>query len=320
MGEKALQVPQRRIISSGISWPRFRASARKTLRKPQFWFGLTMLVPTLAWYFLFAFRPIFMAFRIAFQRYNLLNPAMSRFVGLDNFRQLLQTDLLLIAVRNTVVWSVLAFSIGIPFALFVAFLLTNVKHGRNFYQGLIYLPCVVSLVAISLLFRMLLDPQVGQVNQILTLLGLPNSAFLNGPDSALITCVMIGIWKGIGGTVIILTAGMLNIPQELQDAALVDGASGWKRFRFVTLPLMAHTLLLVTILMAIGTLQEFTAPFILTGGGPGNATFTYNMLLYNQAFQSMRFGVATAAALLQFAVIIVISLGQLKLLRPNWSY
>jgi ABC-type sugar transport system permease subunit len=106
----------------------------------------------------------------------------------------------------------------------------------------------------------------------------------------------------------------------LLDAALVDGAAGWTRFWRVTLPLMAHTLLLITILTAIGSLQEFTAPFVLTAGGPGNATFTYNMFLYNQAFLNMRFGVATAAALLQFAVIIIISVGQLKLLRPKWSY
>jgi ABC-type sugar transport system permease subunit len=319
MSEKVLKYP---LASASVlnGWPKTRHTLVKALRKPQFWFGVTMLTPTMIWYVIFAFRPIYMAFRIAFQQYNLLDPALSRWVGLDNFRQLLQTDLVFVAIRNTLMWSVLAFSLGIPIALAIAVLLTSVKRGRNFYQGLIYLPCVVSLVAVSLLFRMLLDPQVGQANQILTLLHLPNSKFLNGPDTALITCVLIGIWKGIGGTVIILTAGMLNIPQELQDAAVVDGAGGWTRFRWITLPLMAHTLLLVTVLMAIGTLQEFTAPFVMTGGGPGYATFTFNMLLYNQAFQNMRFGVATAAALLQFALIIGISVGQLKLLRPKWSY
>jgi ABC-type sugar transport system permease subunit len=196
----------------------------------------------------------------------------------------------------------------------------SVVRGRNLYQGLIFLPVVVSLVAVLLLFRMLMDPEVGQFNQVLHLLHLPELRWLSAMETALPTSVAIGVWKGIGGTVIILTAGMLNIPMELYDAAMVDGVNWWSRFWKMTLPLLGHTLLLVTILMAIGALQEFTLPFVLTGGGPGTATYTYNMLLYGEAFTNMRFGIASAAALLQFAVIVLISLGQLKLLRPRWSY
>jgi ABC-type sugar transport system permease subunit len=325
MGESSLQDmgSALRPAARAASVPtlqRLQIGTRKALRRPQFWFGLVVLIPSLIWYWTFAYRPILDAFPIAVKNYKIVDPAHSPFVGLNNFTYLFRNPVLTDAVKNTVQWSLLTFAIAIPFALFVAVCLTSVERGRNVYQGLIFLPVVVSLVAIALLFRMLMDPEIGQLNQILRTLHLPESKWLSGQNSALLTCVMIGVWKGVGGTVIILTAGMMNIPSELYDAAMVDGVNWWSRFWQVTLPLLAHTLLLITVLTAIGTLQEFTAPFVLTGGGPGRATFTYNMLIYNEAFQSMRFGTATAAALLQFVVIVAISIAQLKLLRPKWSY
>ncbi len=309
------------VPAVGVSaFQRLRIGTRKALRKPQFRFGLAVLVPTFIWYWIFSYRPILDAFPIAVKQYRVLNPAQSPFVGLNNFRSLFQNPIFADSVKNTIYWSLLTFAIAIPFALFVSVCLTSVNRGRNFYQGMIFLPVVVSLVAVALLFRMLMDPEIGQFNQILRALHLPESRWLSDSSTALITCVLIGIWKGIGGTVIILTAGMLNVPSELYDAAMVDGVNWWTRFWKVTLPLIAHTLLLITVLTAIGTLQEFTAPFVLTNGGPGRATFTYNMLIYNEAFQNMRFGTATAAALMQFVVIVTISIAQLKLLRPKWSY
>jgi ABC-type sugar transport system permease subunit len=278
------------------------------------------IVPTLVYYAIFSFGPILRAFPIAMQTYLLLDPGRSPFVGFANFKALFANPLFLTAMTNTLLWAGLHFVMALPLALLLSTCLVSVVRGRNLYQGLIFLPVVVSLVAVLLLFRMLMDPEVGQFNQVLHLLHLPELRWLSAMETALPTAVAIGVWKGIGGTVIILTAGMLNIPMELYDAAMVDGVNWWSRFWKVTLPLLGHTLLLVTILMAIGALQEFTLPFVLTGGGPGTATYTYNMLLYGEAFTNMRFGIASAAALLQFAVIVLISLGQLKLLRPRWSY
>jgi multiple sugar transport system permease protein len=294
--------------------------ARKTLRRPQFWFGFSLLVPTFVWYWIFAYQPILQAFRLAVVKYQNLDPAASRFVGLDNFRQLFEHPLFFISIRNTLTWTVLAFILMIPLSLFIAVCLANVRRGRNVYQGLIFLPVVISLVAVLLMFRMLMDPEVGQFNQILRALGLPESQWLSDTSSVMLTSVSIGVWKSIGSYVVILTAGLLGIPQEIYDAALVDGANEWQRFWRITLPLLGHTLVLVTVLLAIGSLQEFTLPFILTNGGPGNATFLYNMLIYGEAFTDLRFGTATAAALLQFVFILFVSVLQLKFLRPTWSY
>jgi multiple sugar transport system permease protein len=298
----------------------WRYTLRKTLRRPQFWFGFTMLLPTLIWYWFFSYRPIIQAFRLSVVRYRILDPAASKFVGLDNFSTLFEHPLFWISVQNTLTWAVLAFLLMIPISMGIAVCLANIRRGRNLYQGLIFLPVVVSLVAVILMFRMLMDSEVGQFNQILRSLHLPESKWLASTSSALPTAVGIGVWKSLGFYVVILTAGLMGIPQELYDAALVDGANEWHRFWSITLPLIGHTLVLVTVLLAIGALQEFTLPYILTNGGPGNATYLYNLLIYSEAFTDLRFGTATAAALLQFFFILIISVLQLKLLRPSWSY
>jgi multiple sugar transport system permease protein len=293
---------------------------QKTLRRPQFWFGFILLLPTLLWYWFFAYRPIINAFRLAVVRYQILDPAASPFVGLDNFSRLFDHPLFFISVRNTLTWALLSFVLMIPISMGISVCLANIRRGRNLYQGLIFLPVVVSIVAVLLMFRMLMDPEIGQFNQILRSLGLPGLDWLSNSTTALPTSVGIGVWKGMGFYVVILTAGIMGIPKELYDAALVDGANEWQRFWRITLPLLGHTLVLVTVLLAIGSLQEFTLPFILTGGGPGNATYLYNLHIYGEAFTDLRFGTATAAALLQFFFILIISVLQLRFLRPRWSY
>jgi multiple sugar transport system permease protein len=119
---------------------------------------------------------------------------------------------------------------------------------------------------------------------------------------------------------LLLAAGMKNIPAEIHDAARVDGTNGWQQFWQITLPLIAPVLLLLVVLMSIGALQEYTGVVVLTNGGPGTATYVVNLLIIQEAFSNMRFGIAAAAAVIEFAVIFLISMVEIKLLRPNWSY
>jgi ABC-type sugar transport system permease subunit len=298
----------------------FSTRLRRTLRYPQFWFGLIVLLPTILYYCVFAFFPILRGLWLAVVDYDFITRQSSHFVGLDNFYSLSLNPLLLIAARNTVLLGALEFCVSLPLALAIATCLVNVRRGMQFYQSAIFLPVVVSLVAVSLLFRFLLDPDVGAFNSILRSLHLPTSRWLSSPSSALATLAAIDIWKGLGFGVVLLTAGMLNIPTELYDAARVDGVNEWQRFRYMTLPLLSHTLALVMVLGVIGSLQVYTSPTVLTQGGPGTSTLVYNMLIVQEGFTNFRFGVAAAAAVLQFAVIFVISVIQLKLLRPKWSY
>jgi ABC-type sugar transport system permease subunit len=226
------------------------------------------------------------------------------------------------SVRNTFSWAFMLCLAMLPLSLFVAVLIVSVKseRRRGLYQSVIFVPYISSLVAVSLLFIIILDPEVGAINRLLRSLGIPGSRWLNGTDSAMPTVALVGTWKGLGYYVVLFMAGLLNIPAELYDAALVDGANSWQRFWKVTIPLLSNTVLFVSVMFVIVALQEFTLPQVLTGGGPGDATMMYNMLIYDEAFVDVRFGTASAAAIMEFAVILVMTLVQFKILRPKWQY
>lgn len=292
----------------------------KTLRKPQFQFGAVVLIPILIWYAVFVFWSVIQGFRLALIHYRIVDPSRSRFVGLDNFRYLFNDPLFPVALKNSIAWGILGIVIGIPLALAISLCLVNVKRGRNLYQTLIFVPVVLSLVSVVLLIKVLFDPQIGPVNQVLSALHLPTSLWLTSSDTALPTSVGIGVWKGLGVTIVILTAGLLNIPTEVNDAARVDGAGAFGRFWHITLPLLQPTLNLILILAVIGGLQEFTLPQVLTGGGPDNATYLLNIYIYNMAFTDLQFSQAAAAALVEFAITLALTLLTLRLTRVKWSY
>jgi len=300
--------------------PSLAASVRRTVRRPQFWCGALILVPTFAWYVAFSYFPIARGLWLAVVDYDFLTRANRGFVGLENFRQLFLNPLLFIALRNTAVLAAVQFVFMIPLGLLLATCLVNVRRWMHIYQAAIFLPVVMSLVAISLLFRFLMDPDVGIFNSLLSAVGLPTSKWLSSPDTALLTLAGIDVWKGLGFTTVLLTAGMLNISSELYDAARVDGVNEWQRFRYMTLPLLAHTLVLVMVLYAISSLQVYTSVYIMTSGGPGTATYVLNLLIVQEAFNNFRFGAAAAAACIQLAVIFLITVIQLRLISPKWSY
>jgi multiple sugar transport system permease protein len=294
------------------------ATVAKVLRKPQFWFGLIVLLPILAWYAWFEFGPLLRAFWMASVRYDLMDPAASPFIGLKNFQQVFSYQLFWVSVERTVTFSVLVYLGTLPLGVFVSMCLVSVARGRSLYQFVIYLPVVVSYVAIALLFKMLMDPQTGQFNQILAALGLPTSKWITGPNSALPSIAMIDVWKGLGFHVVIITAGLLGIPEEMYDASKVDGASAWHRFRYVTIPLLGNTLLLESVILVMGTLQAFTNAEVI--GCAGNSCFWISRLVYTEAFTNMRFGFATASAFVLFVFILVLTIVQIRVLKPDWQY
>jgi multiple sugar transport system permease protein len=181
-------------------------------------------------------------------------------------------------------------------------------------------PVVLSLVSVIVLVNYMLDPSIGPIDRFLAALHLPTSTFMAGTNTALATLVGFAIWKGWGVTVVILTAGLLNIPAELMDAAAVDGTNAWTRFWRVTLPLLQPTLNLIIVLGVIGSLQEYTIPRVMTNGGPDNATYLVNMYIYDTGIGSLQFGQAAAASLVEFAITLFLTLVVLRALQLRWSY
>jgi len=301
-----------------------RQALRKTLRKPQFWFGLAILGPTFVWYAVFAFGPILRAFQLSTLSYQVLHPGRSLFVGFDNFTTIFADPDFFPSLGRSLMWTALMALFVLPLSLGVSVCLASVARGRQIYQAIIFLPVVISVIAVALLFSILLDPQSGLVDTVLSALHLPTSQFLNNSSSALPTSVGIGAWKSLGFSVVILTAGLLNIPSDLDEAARIDGANDWQRFWRMTMPLLGHTLTLVTVLLVIGAVQEFTLPTVLYGNlsspGPDNSVLLLNLYIYREAFSNLRFGTASAAALVEFGIILLFSLIQIRVLRPKWSY
>lgn len=294
---------------------------RKTLRRPQFWFGLAVLLPGIAWYAIFAFYPVLRSFTMAFTNYNFLDASKTRFVGFENFVTVTQHALFPIATKNTLIYAAELWLFTFPTAFAIALALVNINRGRNVFQFTIFIPVVVSLVAMSLFFKQLFDPDTGAVNALLHMVGLPESKWLTSPKTALVTVALVDSWKILGSYMVLLTAGLLNIPPEFYDAAKVDGANAWQTFTRVTIPLLAHVLVLIVTMLLIAGLQVFVSATLLPlqPGGPAYATTVLSIWLFNEAFNNWRFGFASAITIVLFLIVFIVSLVQLRI-RPNWEY
>ena len=290
-----------------------RLPFRKVLRRPQFWFGLAVLLPSLAWFGYVAFWPIVRGLWLSLDHYQPVNPSMSRFAGFSNFNLLFTDPTFWTAVKNTLEYAFLVYAVSIPLGLLLAWAITTVKRGSRVYPFIVFLPPVVSLVAVSLLFRMLMDPQSGVFNEMLRALHLPTSQWIFGPGSALYSVVLVAVWQGVGISVLLFAAAMIAVSGSLYEAARVDGANTWQLFRHVTVPGIKPTITLVSVLTLIGGLQVYATPVVL-GPGPGNSTLMLNQFIVEQ-FQSFNLGLACAAAVCLFAMVLLLTLIQLRILR-----
>lgn len=292
------------------------SAVRKVLRRPQFWVGGIVLVITFAWYGTFVFAPMVKTLTMSFQRYRVLNPAASPFVGFSNFTNLFVYDRFWIAVGNTALYTLLLYVFSLPLSLLLAWCLAKVTHGRRAYQFIVFLPVVVSLVAVSMLFRMIMNPDTGTLNRILVALHLPRSQWIYGSDSALYSVVLVDVWKSLGFYVLLLTAAILAVPRELEEAARIDGAGHWRIFWHVILPSIMPTLSAVSVITVINGMQVYITPTVL-GPGPGTSTLMINQFIVGEAFTSFNFSNAAAVSVLLFLLMLIVTLVQLWLLRTK---
>lgn len=288
----------------------------RVLKRPQFRLGAGVLIIAFGWYAIFVFGPVLRGFAISVQEFSILDPSSSPFVGLENFRALFGYDRFWISVGNTVVYTVVKYLIEVPLSLLLAWCITSVSRGRRFFEFVVFLPVVVSLVAISMLFRMLMNPDSGIFNKILGTLSLPTSRWIFGEESALASVVLVDVWKGLGFYVVLLAAAMLAVPKEQQEAALIDGASAWRVFRHVTIPSIMPTLALVSILTIHNGLSVYVTPVVL-GPGPGTSTLLMNQFIVDTAFESFDMSLATAGSLVLFVFVLILTALQLRITRSK---
>jgi multiple sugar transport system permease protein len=237
------------------------------------------------------------------------------FVGFDNFSRALSDPNVISSFMTTIAYAVGSLVVGIVLGLVLAVILNQALPGRALFRALLLIPYLTSIAIVGLMWRNMLDPQVGILNRVLDMVGLPGQNWLNTAPLAVI--IGITVWSSVGYTMVLFLAGLQGIPEVYYEAARVDGASPWRRFFSITLPLLAPTTAFVSIVGVIAALQQFALPYIVTGGGPGNATSLYAFRVFNVAFNDSDFGYASALSFLLLIVILVLSLVQLRVSRSG---
>jgi multiple sugar transport system permease protein len=279
------------------------------------------LAPALVVIGVFFFVPVVAAFALSVTDYDLYaiaNPANAQFVGLANYAQLIRTPLFWTALRNTFYFA----AVGAPLSLLVALvaaLLVNAKLVRfkGFFRAAYFAPFVTTLVAVAIVWKYLYQPQYGLINAALAKLGIGPIDWLGDPHWAMPAIILLAVWRNFGYNMLIFIAGLQRIPMQLYEAAELDGAGAWARFRHITLPLLAPTFVFVGVITAIGYFQLFSEPYVMTGGGPLKSTLSMVLYMYEEGFRWWRLGSAAAIAFVLFAVILACTLLQLRVQRET---
>lgn len=275
--------------------------------------GYILATPALVVFVIFMFIPIAMTFWYSLHRYS--GFGRMRWLGLDNYKNILQDDTFWKAVVNTILYTAITVPIGIACGLGAALLLNRAMPGRALFRALFYVPVVISGVASGIIFLRLFDPIIGIVNQLLGTVGLPTVNWQGSGTAALISVVIVTTWQGIGFGMVVYLAGLQGIPGELYEAGLVDGAVRWNRFRYITWPLLRPTTFFLLIYSVIGSFQVFDVVYVLTRGGPGTSTTFLVQYAYDQGFNQRRQGYAAAIGVILYVIVLAFTLVQWRVQR-----
>lgn len=271
--------------------------------------GWLFLTPALSLIGLFFVVPTLAAFVLSltdFDIYAIGDPSTVRFVGFGNYTRLLGDPLFWKVVGNTLYYAlgtgILSVGLGLAVALAVN---SRLARFKGFYRTIFFAPWTASLVAVAVVWRYLYQPRQGLLAMALQNFGLPDIDWLGDVRFAMPAIILLGVWKSFGYNVVLFIAGLHNIPGSLYEAAEIDGASAWQRFRYITLPMLKPTFVLVGTVTAIGNLQVFAEPYVMTrGGNPLDSTLTLVMWMYKEGFRWWNLGQAAAISFLLFALVL----------------
>ncbi len=265
--------------------------------------GLIFISPWVLGFLAWIVYPLVSSLYYSFTRYDLLRPPI--FIGLKNYTDLFTNDPhFRVVIPNTLYYV----GLGVPLSVITAFLLASLLNTRivwrPLFRAIFFFPSIVPAAVIAMVWGYLLNPQFGAINAVLKGLGLPAIPFLTNPGLAKPTLILIGMW-GCGYSMVLFLATLQNVPRELYEAATVDGANGVQQFFNITIPFCSPVVLFTLVTGLIGGFQDFTLPWLLTGGGPSESTEFYALHLYRNAFRYLRMGKASAMAWILFVIVVV---------------
>ncbi len=283
--------------------------------------GWVFIAPALSLIFVFFFVPVTAGLVLSFTDfdiYAIASPATARFVGLSNFAAVLSDPVFWIALRNTMFFVLVGGPLTVAVSLAAAVLVNSrLARAPTFFRSLYFVPVVTTLVAMAVVWRYLYHPRYGLLNHVLGLVGLGPVDWLGDPHLAMPAIVLLSVWKKFGYNMLILLAGLRSIPDELYEAATIDGAGWWASFRHVTLPNLAPTFLFVSVMTMIEQFQLFAEPYVMTQGGPLKSTTSIVLLMYEEGFRWWRMGHAAAIAFVLFTIMLAATMLQLRLQRER---
>ncbi|MFO8034965.1 MAG: sugar ABC transporter permease [Candidatus Bipolaricaulota bacterium] len=314
-------------------WPvgerRVRTAAASTRRRPAYLrararTGVLFASPAVFLMALFLVGPILGALALSttdFNVYAIGDWFRASFVGLQNYWALGDDPLFWTTLRNTLYFVVIAVPLSISLSLLVALLLNSPRlRLKGLFRLCYFLPVITTTAAMAVVWRWVLNYRFGMVNWLLGYVGIDGPAWLADPRWAMLAVISMVIWRGLGFNMLIFLAGLQGIPKTYYEAAKLDGAGTWALFRHITVPLLKPTTFFVTIITLIGYIQLFEEPFIMTEGGPLNATLSMAMYIYRLAFRFFHLGYASSVAYVLFAIVLIATLLRMKLGRADVEY
>lgn len=276
------------------------------------------LLPSFAALIVFSFIPFLQGLYFSLTRYPLLREP--EFIGLQNFVKLANDPLFTASLRNTLVYMVATVALRVVIGLGLAVILNSRLRGRVFFRAVFYLPVIAPLVTVSVIWRIIFDTYSGVLNAGLDLLGIAPIPWLTSTAWAMPAVIIMSVWKTFGWNIVIFLAGLQSIPETLHEAAAIDGATKWRTFFHVTLPLLKPTILLAIVTSTISASQVFDQVYVMTGGGPGYSTMTLGQMVYTAGFQDYEMGYASAVSVVLLLITLALTLIQFKALGEEVKY
>ncbi|GEL12826.1 multiple sugar abc membrane-spanning permease protein [Lapidilactobacillus concavus DSM 17758] len=270
------------------------------------------LFPALLLLTLFLFIPALMSIYYSLTDYNMLAPQARLFIGLKNYLTLFKDPIFLKSVRNVAQFVIFVMPLQVGVALGLALIVNKKRPGNTFFKISFFAPVVVSLVVTSVLWLYILNPEQGLLNGVLNQLGLPSQPLLTSPKQAMFAIIGLSAWQGAGYQMLIFLAGLQNIPNEIYEAATLDGAGKWEKFRHITLPMLKPTSLMILTTTFIDAFKLIVQPMVMTQGGPMDSTITPVYYIYRTGFTDRQLGYASAMTIVYGVAIILFTVIQRK--------
>jgi multiple sugar transport system permease protein len=297
--------------------PALKSSSFWTAKRSEALWGYLMIAPLVLGLAIFFYVALGASALISFTKWDVLTPP--QWIGTENYVKLFNSPLFWKTLANTTRYTVTSVPLGIVVSLVLAVALNSKLRFRNVYRLFFFLPVLTMPVAISVVWRWIYNPDFGLLNQILTPLGVPRLTWLSNTGLAMPALIIMSVWMSSGYGMVIFLAGLQNIPREYYEAADVDGATRWKKFLFITLPLLTPTIFFNVVTSLIGSFQVFDIIFTMTKGGPLDSTRTLVYSIYDDGFHFFRMGRAAAIGWVLFAIVLVLTIIQFRI-QKRWVH